>query len=404
METINKFWNQIEVLTNIPKDEFINAVKLILNSNYFQFNNNIYKQKFGVAMGQPLSSTIADLVMQNLEETILNNSTSISFYQRYVDDILVSSDPNNIENILNTFNNFHPRLQFTLEKEDSLSINFLDLTLYRNLNGAIETNWYRKIIKSNRYLNFHSNTTIKYKKSIINSLVDRAIILSSNKFHTTNINLIKNILIQNKYPIQFINKNITSRIRILKNRNNTQSVDLQPNCLGTEFNNSQIHDVLNYITLPYIPTLSLLIEKELKKYNLQIAYKNHNTIGQNFFNNLKDKTELTNQSNLVYQINCNNCKATYIGQTKQYFNKRISQHKNSINLKLKYPNKPNTALSDHAVDNLHNFNFASPKLLKSEKNLKKRLIYEMIEIKKDSNSVNYNTDIENLSTIYHNLF
>jgi len=43
IESINRKWEMIQVNTTIPKDEFINAVKLTLNSTFFQFNNTIYK-------------------------------------------------------------------------------------------------------------------------------------------------------------------------------------------------------------------------------------------------------------------------------------------------------------------------------------------------------------------------
>jgi len=36
----------IQINTAILKDKFIHAIKLILNSTFFQFNNIIYKQIF----------------------------------------------------------------------------------------------------------------------------------------------------------------------------------------------------------------------------------------------------------------------------------------------------------------------------------------------------------------------
>jgi len=45
----------------------LKALKLILESTYFKFNNIIYKQKFGTPMGSPLSPIIAEIVLQDLE-------------------------------------------------------------------------------------------------------------------------------------------------------------------------------------------------------------------------------------------------------------------------------------------------------------------------------------------------
>jgi len=60
-------WTLIEKNTNIPKDDLIGAIKLILSSTYFTFNNKIYRQTFG----SPLSPIIANLVLQDLEERAL---------------------------------------------------------------------------------------------------------------------------------------------------------------------------------------------------------------------------------------------------------------------------------------------------------------------------------------------
>jgi len=77
----------ISTKTNIPKEEFVVAVKFVLNSTFFIFNNKFYKQVFGILMGSPLSPIIADIVMQDLEEiAILNLQIHSLFYYRYVDD------------------------------------------------------------------------------------------------------------------------------------------------------------------------------------------------------------------------------------------------------------------------------------------------------------------------------
>lgn len=63
VDSIAKRWNYISKKTNIPLDEFLIAVRLILNSTVFTFNNKFYKQIFGSPMGSPLSPVIADIVM-----------------------------------------------------------------------------------------------------------------------------------------------------------------------------------------------------------------------------------------------------------------------------------------------------------------------------------------------------
>lgn len=392
-------WHKINNFTDIPKEEFLNTLKFILHSTYFTYNNKIYSQQFGVPMGSPISSTIAELVLGELETNLLQSLPSISFYKRYVDDIIICANPLHIQLIQKTFNNYHPRLQFTIEFENiNKSINFLDLTLIRHPSGAIHTNWHRKNVKTNRYINYYSQTPTKYKRSIITNLVDHAILLSNRQFHYQNIKIIKNILLANNYPLNFITKHINNRIYSLKNKTSTNH-NTTP---SSNVNNSD--PIPRYVSIPYIPFLSHNIEKILNNYNLKTVFNNFNTSNKLLYSTLKDITNPDLKSNLVYSIPCNNCNSVYIGQTKQYLKTRLNQHKLSIKHKLLTPHKPNTALSDHSIDNLHNFNFNNTKILHFEPNLNKRLFLESIEIKKSPTSINYRTDIEKFHNTYDHLF
>ncbi|KAK5648492.1 hypothetical protein RI129_003384 [Pyrocoelia pectoralis] len=214
--SLHNNWKLIKKHTSIPKNEFIEAIKFVLKSTYFTFQNQLYSQTQGLAMGQPLSSIIADLVIGDIEVNILKDFHNITMYHRYVDDIIVIAHSDQVNNILNKFNNVHPLLEFTLELENNNILNFLDISLLHKPDGSIITNWYRKAIKTDRYINFHSNTPVAYKKSIIYGLVDRAIKLSSQQYHKDNINIIKKILMNNNYPLDFINKNINNRLLHIK--------------------------------------------------------------------------------------------------------------------------------------------------------------------------------------------
>lgn len=67
LQGIRNRWGHIKNLTKILMDDFISAVELILSSTFFTFDNIIYKQIFGTLMRSPLSSVIADIVMQEEE-------------------------------------------------------------------------------------------------------------------------------------------------------------------------------------------------------------------------------------------------------------------------------------------------------------------------------------------------
>jgi hypothetical protein len=74
-----------------------NMLQIILQQNYFQFDNQYYKQNIGLVMGAPTSALIAETFLQNLEHShiysILTKYKIIGYF-RYVDDILITYDKN----------------------------------------------------------------------------------------------------------------------------------------------------------------------------------------------------------------------------------------------------------------------------------------------------------------------
>lgn len=160
-------WPLIERNTRLSFDEFIKAVKFVLSSTYFTFNHTIYRQTYGMPMGSPLSPIIADLVMQDVEEKVSNSlDYPVTFYFRYVDDIILAAPAKNINEILRKFNNYHERLKFTIEYENNRCLSFLDLNLMVN-DDTIIIDWYHKKTFSDRYLSYFSNHPMNQKLSTI---------------------------------------------------------------------------------------------------------------------------------------------------------------------------------------------------------------------------------------------
>ena len=90
-QIVNNKWHILKNFTTLPKHEFQKALNFTLTTNFFQFKDKFYKQLDGVAMGSPISSVIAQLVMEHAEKCIIDNLTfDILFYKRYVDDCLLA--------------------------------------------------------------------------------------------------------------------------------------------------------------------------------------------------------------------------------------------------------------------------------------------------------------------------
>jgi hypothetical protein len=87
-------------------------------------------------MGSLISSTLAEIYLQYLEETYVKHcleNREITYYERYVGDILIIYDQNrtNEDTIHNIINNTDEQLEFKVSGEENRIINYLDLGIYR---------------------------------------------------------------------------------------------------------------------------------------------------------------------------------------------------------------------------------------------------------------------------------
>lgn len=383
MQGINNRWSYICKRTDIPQHEFLNIVKFILDSSYFIFNDNIYKQTFGTPMGSPLSPIIADIVLQDIENKALHKlNLKFPFFYRYVDDIILATHPHNIDTVWNTFNSYHERIRFTIEYEDNQGISFLDLKL-KIKNNKLDINWFHKDTCSGRYLSFHSNHPTNHKIGTIYSLIDRALLLSNPIYHSQNIELVINTLINNGYPLHLIFKYSNIRIKKL--------------CMTKLNNKVMIPKVTQtpkkFIGFPYIKDLSEHLRKTFIDTEFLPGYKCFNRLDR-FIKLHKDLTTPLHENNIIYKICCRDCNASYVGQTKRQLKTRLNEHIKNI----KSSNL--SVVSQHIIEHNHSFNWDNATILDRENNYFKRLISESIHIKQQINGLNYNEDTDLLDKNY----
>ena len=192
---IENRWKYLNNKINLSKAEFLEGIKLLLDSTFLQFNKKYYKQIMGAPMGFCTSPRFADIALELLETSCVKNcNNDVLLFRRYVDDRLLIAKKDKIEEILSSFNNCNNNLQFTIERETNNGINFLDIQLIRT-NNKIITNWFRKSTASGRYINYLSHHPETQKIAIIHSLVDKAIKLSDSQFHNENLKTVKHYLI-----------------------------------------------------------------------------------------------------------------------------------------------------------------------------------------------------------------
>jgi hypothetical protein len=57
------------------KNEIGYLINIIIEQNYFQFNNKYYKQKEGLAMGAPTSAVLSETYLQYIEHMYIQYIT-----------------------------------------------------------------------------------------------------------------------------------------------------------------------------------------------------------------------------------------------------------------------------------------------------------------------------------------
>jgi len=93
-------------------------------------------------MGSTFLSTLVEIYLQFFEELTIRHwleNGEISYYRRYVDDIIIIFDQNkmNKELIINCMINIHKYLEFKLAEKKSNNITYLDFSSHRNNNDLL---------------------------------------------------------------------------------------------------------------------------------------------------------------------------------------------------------------------------------------------------------------------------
>jgi len=389
-EAISNKWSFIESHTAIPKREFIIALKLILESTFFSFDKVIYKQIYGTPMGSPLSPIVADLVLQDLEtKAIKELPLELPLYYRYVDDILFAAPVELLHKISEIFNSLHDRLRFTLEIGVDNRINFLDVTVILK-DQKILFDRYEKPTNTGRYINYHSQHPLSQKKSIIYGLIDRTILLSHPQFHEKNLKHVINTLLDNCYPLPFVFSTINTRLKTLSNR-----ITSETNIYNNSNDISTNKDKTTFFTIPYVRSISESFLPITKKYGFNIAFSIPNALNR-FIKRGKDKINVMAQNECVYKIKCSNCDMCYVGQTKRQLGTRIKEHISDIKKK----SGSLSVVSNHRLENNHEMDWSGVMILDKESSYVKRIISEMVHIKRQHICLNKQSDTDLLSDTY----
>ena len=95
-------------------------------------------------------------------------------------------------------NLLHPALKFTVEKEQNNSLNFLDVLVEKQGTGFL-TSIYRKLTYTGQYICWNFSSPKTRKINLIKTLDHRALLICSKTKLDSELDKIKQLLIENGY-------------------------------------------------------------------------------------------------------------------------------------------------------------------------------------------------------------
>ena len=141
----------------IPTEFLSRLMVTVLGTNIFEFDSHLYLQKYGTAIGTRAAPTFANLFMGWWEEELQKRwtGTELCFYRRFIDDLFFiwTGDQQELHDFIQFANNIFPTIKVTADFDYSTrSVNYLDMRVWIDDEGAIRTDLHRKENQKITYL------------------------------------------------------------------------------------------------------------------------------------------------------------------------------------------------------------------------------------------------------------
>ncbi|CAF3691829.1 unnamed protein product [Rotaria sp. Silwood1] len=300
----------------------------------FIFNNKIYSQINGVAMGSPLGPVSNNKLSNNSIKNFINNLNN-----KAADNLTISSNNKslnsstvNSNNIVfnNSINNLSTK-SFNISNVASTSNSINNLSnmptiISTNNNTQISsksfaTTIYRKPTYTGLITKWSSFVPHTYKVSTISSMVYRAIrICSSYDLMHEQFEFIEFIGIENGYPEGFIKAQIRKTLGRYFDKINGTQIYKSKNKTNNDKDNSIKREQV-FIDIPFFGKPTEILGKRIinlaksinPQLHIQPVQRPSSSITKYF--PTKDPIPKLLRSNIVYKLDCSNCESTYIGKT-----------------------------------------------------------------------------------------
>lgn len=303
-------------------DTLKTLLKLACSNVLFSFDNKLFVQHDGMAMGSVLGPTMAAFAMDMIEATFDDyEGNPPLIYYRYVDDCLaLFTSCEDAHSFLDYLNSHHPSLKFTIEHEQASSINFLDTKISHDKDGHIAVEWTLKDTNTGVYTPSCSYAPLNFKKAAMRSLFYRAKRISSPQFYDEACSKITKLFRSNGFDDSLIFK-IKQQVELKLSNDSSSQKD-------------EIDSKTVYWKLPYIEENQSLFTRKIRNLNKNLravkikpVYQTYKTC--NVFAN-KDPVAPGLSSKVVYEFKCDRCPGRYIGETRRHLDTRIREHLHGI--------------------------------------------------------------------------
>lgn len=299
LELIRRKWREVKIGFRMEPDFLTEILRfLLIDCATFTYKEQTYQQIRGLAMGSSLSPLLARIVMTDIINRQINTMMNPpKLLKVYVDDTICIAKKDKVNEILMRLNAYHATIQFTVEIEGEIGINFLNMTLKRK-GARITTNWYKKEYASDRMLNYMSShertqiraTAIAHIKTVIN--------LSAGRHFHENRKKVQDTLRLNNFPEITIIELLNTHFTLMK---------------PTGGENTRTHN--QYLAIPSINGIDALNRRNLENFTTAKITIRPDRSNSNMITKNKDKLKPEEGTNMIVMATCNCTKKVKLERT-----------------------------------------------------------------------------------------
>ena len=360
------------------RNSLLDLLEFCLSTTYFTFRDDYYKQVHGCAMGSPVSPIMANIFMEKFEEKVLEECPCApKVWYRFVDDTFSIIQKDHLEPFTEYINRVNDHISFTREEECDSSLPFLDTRVTVKANGELTTTVYRKPTHTGSFLKYDSHHPLHQKLGVVRTLSHRArVVCSDTSARQKELDNIKDSLSNCDYPEWIIRKGQKEQ---LHHTNQEEPED----------------EHRRFACVPFVKGVTEPITRILQDSGFKVAMKPHRNLRQEL---VAPKDPVKDKLGVVYEIDCAECDAKYVGQTGRNLSQRVKEHRTATEKGqiLK------SGIAQHAWDAHHDIAWDNIKVLEQEPRERRRQIKEALLIKQHAPRMNRDCGID-LPPVYNAL-